>query len=69
MAAAGTAMLALMTATQIYLSMWTHGHSFVRMVAWQMAVVGLLDLSAPRGFCAWPAAAPGFACWCRSASR
>ena len=37
MAAAGTAALALMTATQVYLSMWDHGHSFVRMVAWQMA--------------------------------
>ena len=36
-AAAGATMLALMTATQIYLSMWTHGHSFLRMVVWQMA--------------------------------
>ena len=37
MAAAGAGALALMTATQIYLSMWDHGHSFLRMVAWQLA--------------------------------
>ena len=38
MAAAGAAALALITATQIYLAMWNHGHSLLRMVAWQMAL-------------------------------
>jgi two-component system LytT family sensor kinase len=37
-AAAGATALALMTATQVYLSMWDHGHSFLRMVVWQIAL-------------------------------
>jgi signal transduction histidine kinase len=44
---AGAAALALMTATQIYLSMWTHGHSFLRMVAWQLVLWAFWGATAP----------------------
>jgi signal transduction histidine kinase len=37
MAAAGATLLALMSAAQVYLSMWDHGHSLTRMVLWQLA--------------------------------
>lgn len=45
--AAGATALALMTATQVYLSMWDHGHSFVRMVLWQIALWAFWICSAP----------------------
>jgi signal transduction histidine kinase len=45
--AAGAGTLALITATQIYLAMWNHGHSFVRMVAWQMALWAFWLCAAP----------------------
>jgi len=45
--AAGSAALALMTATQVYLSMWDHGHSFLRMVGWQLALWAFWICSAP----------------------
>src|SRR5262245_17384116 len=45
--AAGAAALALMTATQIYLAMWNHGHSFVRMVVWQLALWAFWSATAP----------------------
>jgi len=44
---AGAAALALITATQIYLAMWNHGHSFLRMVVWQMALWAFWLCSAP----------------------
>ena len=45
--AAGAGALALITATQIYLAMWNHGHSFSRMVVWQMALWAFWLCSAP----------------------
>jgi len=45
--AAGAAALALMTATQIYFAMWNHGHSFLRMVVWQLALWAFWICSAP----------------------
>jgi len=47
MAAAGAAALALITATQIYFAMWNHGHSFTRMVVWQLALWAFWICSAP----------------------
>jgi signal transduction histidine kinase len=44
---AGAAALALMTATQIYLAMWTHGHSFPRMVVWQLALWAFWMVTGP----------------------
>ena len=45
--AAGAGALALITATQIYLAMWNHGHSFLRMVVWQMALWAFWLCAAP----------------------
>ncbi|HEV8392898.1 MAG TPA: histidine kinase [Vicinamibacterales bacterium] len=45
--AAGAVALALITATQIYLAMWNHGHSLLRMVVWQMALWAFWLCSAP----------------------
>jgi signal transduction histidine kinase len=36
-----------MTATQIYLAMWNHGHSFPRMVVWQLALWAFWGGTAP----------------------
>jgi two-component system, LytTR family, sensor kinase len=47
MAAAGAAVLALMSAAQVYLSMWNHGHSLTRMVLWQLASWALWIGAAP----------------------
>jgi two-component system LytT family sensor kinase len=33
--------LALVSTLQTYFSMWTHGHSFVRMLAWQLSCWGI----------------------------
>ena len=47
MAAAGATVLALMSAAQVYLSMWNHGHSLTRMVLWQLASWALWIGAAP----------------------
>jgi two-component system, LytTR family, sensor kinase len=46
-ASAVTTMLAFAVAAQTYLSMRTHGHSFLRMVAWQLACWSFWALAAP----------------------
>src|SRR5688500_13463121 len=46
-AAAGAVFLALVNASHTYLSMMTHGHSFARLFAWQLASWGLWALVAP----------------------
>ncbi len=39
--AVAAAFLALLSTVQTYFSMWTHGHSFLRMLAWQLACWGM----------------------------
>ena len=39
--------MALMTASQVYLSMIDHGHSFLRMIAWQLGAWAFWACSAP----------------------
>jgi two-component system LytT family sensor kinase len=46
-AAVGTVTLALSTASQVYLSMATHGHSFIRILAWQLGAWGLWAIATP----------------------
>lgn len=41
------AFLALISTIQTYFSMWTHGHSFVRMLAWQLASWGMWAVVGP----------------------
>ena len=45
--AAGAGLVALTVAAQIYLSMLSHGHSFVRMVAWQLCSWSVWALATP----------------------
>src|SRR5262245_1461452 len=46
-AAAAAAFLALINASTIYLSMMNHGHSLLRLFAWQLGAWGLWALAAP----------------------
>ena len=39
--------LALVSTLPTYFSMWTHGHSFVRMLAWQMSCWGIWAILGP----------------------
>jgi len=39
--AVAAAFLALLSTVQTYFSMWTHGHSFLRMLAWQLGCWGM----------------------------
>jgi two-component system LytT family sensor kinase len=39
--------LALVSTLQTYFSMWTHGHSFVRMLAWQLCCWGIWAVVGP----------------------
>ena len=45
--AATAACLALATASQTYISMLSHGHSFVRLFTWQLACWGFWAVIAP----------------------
>ena len=47
LAAIGTGLLALTLAAQMYLSMLDHGHSFVRMVVWQLGSWSVWALATP----------------------
>src|SRR5216110_2325267 len=46
-AAGAAALLALITASQTYLSMLSHGHSFLRIFTWQLGCWGFWALVAP----------------------
>jgi two-component system, LytTR family, sensor kinase len=45
--AVAAAFLALFSTVQTYFSMWTHGHSFLRMLAWQLGCWGLWAVIGP----------------------